>query len=250
MNEILATGEIALIGRHPAASNAVFLVEVTLASQVTRAIYKPVAGERALWDFPEGKLAQHEVAASVLNDALHLGLVPLTVWREDAPHGAGSLQLWIDDATIEDVEIQTELADGWLHVLDAELQDGTDVVVAHRDRDDLRTLAFFDAIINNGDRKAGHLLRDPAGALWAVDHGVAFHAEPKLRTVLWGFAGQPIDEQLSLRLHEVASSVDALSQWLNPAELEALQLRVQSLLEQRVFPQPSGEWPSIPWPIY
>jgi uncharacterized repeat protein (TIGR03843 family) len=250
MSEILASGEIAIIGRHPAASNAVFLVEVSLAAQITRAIYKPVAGERALWDFPDGNLARHEVAASVLDTALGMGHVPRTVWREDAPHGAGSLQQWIEDATIEDVAIQTELSDGWLHVLDAELQDGTDVVVAHRDRPDLRTVALFDALMNNGDRKAGHLLRDPAGALWAVDHGVAFHPDPKLRTVLWGFAGQAIDEPLTQRLQGVASALDALSQWLDPAEIAALQLRTQSLMHQGVFPHPSGEWPSIPWPIY
>lgn len=250
MSDVLEFGRISVIGRHPAASNAVFLVEVSSDDETTRALYKPVAGERALWDFPGGGLARREVAAHVLSVGLGLPFVPTTVWREDAPHGPGSLQQWIDDATVLDVDVLRDLDDGWLRVLDAELEDGTDVIVAHRDSEELRAIAVLDALMNNADRKAGHLLRDPAGHLWAVDHGVAFHHEAKLRTVLWGFAGSPLPEQLLDVLRRVPQALDALQPWISLHEIEAVRLRAASLLEQGVFPHPSGEWPSIPWPIY
>ena len=250
MNALLESGEISILGRHPAASNAVFLVDVTLHDATARAIYKPVAGERPLWDFPEGNLARREVAASEFVSALGFTFVPLTVWRDSAPHGAGSLQLWIEDATVEDVEIMDAPGDGWLRVLDAELQDGTPVVVAHRDADELRTIALLDAIMNNGDRKAGHLLRDPQGELWAVDHGVTFHTDPKLRTVLWGFLDEPISRELQQVLRAVPSALPTVAPWLNTAEIAGIQQRTDELLAKGTFPRPSGEWPAIPWPIY
>lgn len=250
MSRLLETGEITIIGRHPQASNAVFVVEVAGDAGTTRAIYKPVAGERQLWDFPEGELARREVAAYRLASALGFGFVPTTVWREDAPHGPGSLQQWIDDAALQDVEVLSEAGEGWLHVLDAELQDGTAVVVAHRDAAELRAVAMFDALMNNADRKAGHLLRDPSGGLWAVDHGVTFHAEPKLRTVLWGFVGQPLADGLLEALTRVPAVLDTVTGWISEEEIDAVQSRADSLLGRGVFPAPSGEWPAIPWPIW
>ncbi len=250
MTALLEAGEISILGRHPAASNAVFLVDVTLGDATARAIYKPVAGERPLWDFPEGNLARREVAASAFVTALGFSFVPPTVWREKAPHGAGSLQLWIDDATITDVEIMAVLHDGWLRVLDAELHDGTPVIVAHRDADELRAIALLDAVMNNGDRKAGHLLRDPQGRLWAVDHGVTFHTDPKLRTVLWGFLDEPIPSDLLQVLRAVPSALHTVAPWLNPTEIAGIQERTDELLANGIFPRPSGEWPAIPWPIY
>lgn len=250
MKTLLQSGEISILGRHPAASNTVFLVDVTLQDVTARAIYKPVAGERPLWDFPQGNLARREVAASAFITALGFAFVPPTVWRDEAPYGAGSLQLWVDDATIEDVEIMDVLSDGWLRVLDAELQDGTPVIVAHRNADELRAIALLDAVMNNGDRKAGHLLRDPRGALWAVDHGVTFHTDPKLRTVLWGFLDEPISSDLQEVLRAVPNALHAVGPWLSPAEIDGIQQRTHELLTTGVFPRPSGEWPAIPWPIY
>ena len=250
MSALLESGEISIIGRHPAASNAVFLVDVTLDEVSERAIYKPVAGERPLWDFPEGNLARREVAAFAFVSALGFSFVPPTVWRESAPHGAGSLQLWIDEANIEDVDIVDVISDGWLRVLDAELHDGTAVMVAHRDADELRAVALLDAVMNNGDRKAGHLLRDPQGELWVVDHGVTFHTDPKLRTVLWGFVDEPIPRDLQEVLRAVPTALYAVAPWLDTAEVEAIRQRAEALLAAGVFPRPSGEWPAIPWPIY
>ena len=250
MSELLSSGAVQIVGRHPVASNAVFVVDVELDDRRERAIYKPVAGERELWDFPSGNLARREVAAYRFANALGIDVIPVTVWRDDLQHGPGSLQRWIDDAEPKDVEVVTEVADGWLHVLDAELQDGTPVVVAHRDSPDLRMLAVLDALMNNADRKAGHVLRDPDGKLWAVDHGVTFHAESKLRTVLWGFVGQPLDDAHVEALVAVPNALDAVSDWLDDIELDAIQGRADSLLGRGLFPAPSGEWPAIPWPIW
>lgn len=250
MTKSLDSADVTIIGRHPAASNAVFVVELDTGAAPTRAMYKPIAGERQLWDFPDGALARREVAAHRFASALGVTHIPATVWRDDLPHGPGSLQTWIEDATLDDVVVVESMDEGWLHVLDAELQDGSPVVVAHRDAPELRTIALFDALINNADRKAGHLLRDGDSALWAVDHGVAFHVEPKLRTVLWGFIGQPLADDLVDMLTRVPSALDVLTDWISEQEIDAVQGRADSLLGRGVFPAPSGEWPAIPWPIW
>ena len=244
-------GPITIIGRHPRASNAVFLVDVQGDDGTVRALYKPVSGERPLWDFPRGELARREVATYAVAQALALDVVPDTVWRTDAPLGPGSLQRWITDASLDDVEVAQDVPPGWHHVLDAELEDGTPVCLIHRDDAALRALALLDAIVNNGDRKAGHILRDRNGHLWAVDHGVTFHAEPRLRTVLWGFVGEAIDTDLLARLDaELLTRLPALTAALDDAELHALTRRIQSLREAGVHPGPSPEWPAIPWPVY
>lgn len=250
MSELLERGGIELLGRHPAASNAVFLVEVTLDDERTRGLYKPVAGERPLWDFPDGALARREVAAHRFVDALGLPWVPRTVWREDAPHGPGSLQAWIEDADVDDVIVTTAVGEGWLPVLEAQLEDGTDVVVAHRDDEELRWVALLDALMNNADRKAGHLLRDSERRLHLVDHGVTFHAEPKLRTVLWGFAGQPLAEEHLRLLQRVPTALEAVAEFLSGPDLEAAAERAAALAATGTFPLPSPHWPAIPWPVY
>lgn len=248
---LLREGAIEFIGRHPEASNAVFVVSVRDAGgTATRAIYKPIAGERPLWDFPRGELARREVAAYALAVAMGFSFIPETVWRDDAPAGPGSLQRWIEDAEIQDVDVVPDASPGWRHVLDAQLSDGTAVQLVHRDLDELRALALFDAVVNNGDRKGGHILRDPAGTLCAVDHGVTFHAEPRLRTVLWGFEGEVIPSGLLERLSLDVRAVPELIQTLDDEELQALERRIAQLRTDKVFPGPSEEWPSIPWPVY
>lgn len=250
MNDWLSNGTITVIGRHTQASNAVFVVECVRDDATCRAIYKPAAGERSLWDFPDAVLAQREVAAYAVAQALGFTFVPPTIWREDAPAGPGSLQLWIDDADVADVAVVTELPSGWLSVLDAELQDGTAVQVAHIDSDELRALALFDAVVNNADRKAGHILRGPDQGMWAVDHGVTFHAEPKLRTVLWGFAGEEIPTALLDRVSPSLAQLPEVVAAIDEREIDALLRRIEELQRSRTFPPPSPEWPAIPWPIF
>lgn len=250
MIELLQHGTLQIVGRHPEASNAVFVVECTVADERVSALYKPTAGERPLWDFPDVTLAAREVAAYEMSEALGLSIVPETVWRDDGPAGPGSLQRWIDDARLDDVAVVSDLDDGWLPVMEAQLTDGTEVVVAHRDTDALRAFAFFDAVINNADRKAGHLLRDADSRLWGVDHGVTFHTEPKLRTVLWGFAGERIPDALLATLEIDVRKIPALRRTLSDAEFSALETRIRGLSESGRFPLPSPDWPAIPWPIY
>ena len=250
MMRLLSNGEITVLGRHPQASNAVFVVECVLGDDQCRAVYKPAAGERPLWDFPDAVLGRREVAAYEVAQACGFGFVPPTVWRDDAPLGPGSLQQWIDDAVLVDVAVLPELPENWRHVLDAELTDGTPVTVGHVDSDELRALALFDAVVNNADRKAGHIMRDSAGTLWAVDHGVTFHAEPKLRTVLWGFSGDPIPAALLDRIRPDMLGLDAVAAALTKDEQMALAQRIARLRETGVYPEPSPDWPAIPWPIF
>lgn len=250
MINLLRTGATTIIGRHPLSSNAAYVVECEADDRRVRAIYKPATGERPLWDFPDAVLGLREVAAFELAQALGLPLIPPTVWREDLPLGPGSMQQWIEDASIDDVAVVQERAGGWLHVLDAELTDGTAVQVVHRDLPELRQLALLDAVMNNADRKAGHLLRDNDGRLWAVDHGVTFHNEPKLRTVLWGFAAETIDTDLLTRLDERVAQLPAIARALRDVEVGALAKRIRELRERGTYPLPSTDWPAIPWPIF
>lgn len=210
----LETAKIQTVGRIVAASNASIFCKVG----TVNAIYKPIAGERPLWDFQEGQLAYREVAAYLVSNALGLDCVPPTILRE-GPFGLGSLQLWIDD--IEAV------GDRYLE-----------------ESPELRKIALLDAVVNNTDRKIGHLLYKD-GEVFGCDHGVTFHQEYKLRTVLWQFADQPLNEQ------EIAilSNFDCdLSDLLSDAEIEALHVRIANLLQEGKFPLPPTDWPAIPWP--
>lgn len=258
--DVLAFGEIVFEGRLVDASNVALLGQLELGDIRTRVIYKPVEGERALWDFPDGTLAEREAAAFVLSAVGGWNLVPPTVLRE-GPLGTGSVQLWVDAVegatqSLVDVVPPAELAPGWLPVLEVRLADGTAVVVAHADRPELASAAVFDVVINNADRKGSHLVLDQSGSLWGFDHGVSCHAEPKLRTVLWGWVGQPLPEAELARL-------DALSGWLNnprspasrtlkgllsPAEVDAVRRRIADLLTTGRFPQPNSRGPAVPWP--
>jgi uncharacterized repeat protein (TIGR03843 family) len=258
--DVLTFGEIELEGRLVDASNVALRGRLELGDIRTRVIYKPIEGERSLWDFPDGTLAEREAAAFVLSAVGGWNLVPPTVLRE-GPLGPGSVQLWVDAVegatqSLIDVVSPAELGQGWLPVLEAQLADGTPVVVAHADRPELAAAAVFDVVINNADRKGSHLVLDQSGSLWGFDHGVSCHAEPKLRTVLWGWVGQPLPETELARL-------EALSGWLsNPrtpvsrtlngllsaAEVEAVGRRIASLLTTRRFPGPNSRGPAVPWP--
>lgn len=250
MIESLRLGDVTILGRHPQASNMALVVECTLDDRTARALYKPASGERPLWDFPGAVLGRREVAAFEFAIALGFDFVPPTIWRDDLPLGPGSLQLWIEDASTSDVDVFATVPSGWLPVLEATTEDGGRVHVAHCDDPDLRALAFLDVLMNNADRKAGHLLRDARGSLHAVDHGVTFHVEPKLRTVLWGFASQPIDSELLQRADPAVVELPALQGSLTSEELSALASRIETLRTEQVYPMPSPDWPAIPWPIF
>ena len=226
---ILTLGEMSVTGRLVDASNATLYAKVVHESSEITAIYKPVAGERPLWDFPDGTLADREFAAFRVSEFLGLDLVPLTILR-DGPYGIGMVQEWID------IDESIDLANYF-----------------SQDLPQLRAMAFFDAIINNTDRKIGHLLPDENGNLYGCDHGVTFHEQDKLRTVLWQWAGDDltVEELKALELIKATLGKELdLSANLTQPEIEALLSRVERLFESGTMPLPNPEWPAIPWPAF
>lgn len=249
------------MGRLAEASNHAFLVRVSRADASLAAIYKPVAGERPLWDFPDGTLAGRETAAFLLSHAGGWNIVPETVLRE-GPHGVGSVQRWVGDPYaaqeyVVDVVSPDAIPEGWVPVLRGEGEDGTPVVVVHEDSPAVASVAAFDAVINNSDRKGSHLVREGV-TVRGFDHGVSLHVEDKLRTVLWGFAGRPLPAEETDRLRRLrqalsgrsgdAALVSELGALLTDAELQALDARLARLLELPAYPLPGEGWPAIPWP--
>lgn len=238
-------GALRMIGQLTDASNATF-VAADEADQ--RWVYKPVAGESPLWDFPAGTLGRREVAAFALSDALGLDIVPPTFWCE-GPLGEGSAQRWVDGAPTPLIDLlePEELTDAWLPILLANTQDGRQVVLAHRDDARLRKVAIFDALVNNADRKASHLIAN-GEALRGVDHGVSMHVEPKLRTVLWGWADEPLTEDELVLVRQAAGVGDPLAPGLDDDEWAALIGRAEALFAAGEMPSPDGRRPAIPWP--
>ncbi|WP_202436710.1 SCO1664 family protein [Streptomyces sp. SID5910] len=255
--ELLARGELTVRGRIREASNAALYCTVAHEGREAACIYKPVAGERPLWDFPDGTLAQREVAAYEVSEATGWGLVPPTVLR-DGPYGEGMVQLWIDavpESELLALVDAEEPGPGWKAVAFAEVDEGRTALLVHADDERLRRLAVLDAVVNNADRKGGHLLPAAGERLYGIDHGVTFHAENKLRTLLWGWAGDPLTAEalaaldaLQEALKDGAPLAARLGGLITPAELDATRARVGALLETGKHPEPSGEWPAIPWP--
>ncbi|QWB26657.1 MULTISPECIES: SCO1664 family protein [Streptomyces] len=255
--ELLARGEITVRGRIRDASNAALYCTVAYDGQEAACVYKPVAGERPLWDFPDGTLAQREVAAYEVSEATGWGLVPPTVLR-DGPYGEGMCQLWIEaapDAELLALVDGEEPEPGWKAIGFAEVGEGRTALLVHADDERLRRLAVLDAVINNADRKGGHLLPTGEGRLYGIDHGVTFNAENKLRTLLWGWAGEPFTpeaadvlEGLRKGLAEGGALTARLEPLITAVEIDAVRARVGALLASGTHPEPSGEWPAIPWP--
>ncbi|MFD9790732.1 SCO1664 family protein [Streptomyces sp. NPDC059070] len=261
--ELLTKGELTVRGRIREASNAVLYCSVAHEGESVSCVYKPVAGERPLWDFPDGTLAQREVAAYEVCAALGWDLVPPTVLR-DGPYGEGMVQLWIESADGESEEAGAGLlalvdaeepGEGWKAVGLADVGEGRTALLVHADDERLRRLAVLDAVINNGDRKGGHLLPAAGGALFGIDHGVTFHVDDKLRTLLWGWAGEPLPAEAVAALTGLRAALAAgeplatrLAELITAGELDALRGRVARLLADGVHRSPSGEWPPIPWP--
>ncbi|EPD61447.1 MULTISPECIES: SCO1664 family protein [unclassified Streptomyces] len=258
--ELLADGELTVRGRIREASNAALYCTISHEGREAACIYKPVAGERPLWDFPDGTLAQREVAAYEVSEATGWGLVPPTVLRE-GPYGEGMVQLWIEASADGDAPELLALVDaeepepGWKAIGLAEVGEGRTALLVHADDVRLRRLSVLDAVINNADRKGGHLLPTSEGRLYGIDHGVTFNTENKLRTLLWGWAGEPLDPEAVAVLKTLQEALGAqgalaarLSALITGAELDATRARVAELLESGKHPEPGGEWPAIPWP--
>lgn len=255
--ELLAEGELRVRGRIREASNAVLFGTVAYEGQEASCVYKPVAGERPLWDFPDGTLAQREVAAYEVSEATGWGLVPPTVLR-DGPYGEGMVQLWIEaapEAGLLALVDGEEPEPGWKAIGLAEVGEGKTALLVHADDERLRRLAVLDAVINNADRKGGHLLPTEAGRLYGIDHGVTFNVDDKLRTLLWGWAGEPLTAEaiealgaLRAGLKEGGELAVRLAGLITDAEVAATRARVEALLASGKHPEPSGQWPAIPWP--
>ena len=233
MNEIvthLEQGTLEVTGRLVDASNATLYANCSLAEKSMPVIYKPVAGERPLWDFPDGNLAQREYAAYLISELGEFHIVPPTVLR-DGPFGIGMVQQWID------------------------LDESIDLAEFYRtDNSELRKMALFDAVVNNTDRKIGHLLPVSLDKVFGCDHGVTFHEEDKLRTVLWQWANQQFTTNEVERLKEleqaIANSSEDLLTLITENELLALKSRINRLLAEGTFPTPSEDWPAVPWPPF
>ncbi|MFJ8587087.1 SCO1664 family protein [Streptomyces sp. NPDC093595] len=254
---LLARGELTVRGQVREASNAVLLCSVAYEGREAECVYKPVAGERPLWDFPDGTLAQREVAAYEVSEATGWGLVPPTVLR-DGPYGPGMVQLWIEgdpSASLLALVDGEDPGDGWKAVGLAQVAEDRTALLVHADDVRLRRLAVLDAVINNGDRKGGHLLPAADGRLYAIDHGVTFNVDDKLRTLLWGWAGEPLPAEalevlaaLEASLAPGAPLATRLAELLTAAEVTAVRERVAALRASGRHPEPSGRWPAIPWP--
>jgi len=231
--DILAHGEIELKGQFVWGSNYTFLVYVQQHELPLQAVYKPVKGERELWDFPPETLAQREFGAFLVSEALGWHFVPATIIREDGPYGAGMLQLFIP----HDPEKT------YFSLTDDEKQR-------------LKATAIFDIILNNADRKGSHLLYDRTGKLWVIDHGICFHQEPKLRTVIWDFIGEPIPENILADVRNLGKAVrkkgelrEKLQDLLLPGELSALSARIEGIVSHPIFPQPAENFRPFPYPL-
>ena len=227
---ILAQGRVELQGRLPWSSNATFLVTIAHEETTIPAVYKPRRGERPLWDFPEG-LFLREVAAFLLSEELGWGIVPETVARVDAPLGPGSVQRFVP-------------ADFTQHYFT--------LLEQPEHHDALRTVAAFDLVANNADRKSGHCLLGDDGRIWAIDNGLCFHAAPNLRTVIWDFSGQALPDRLLGDIERLAATVEELPELeklLRPAEIAALARRAGMVARRGVFPDPGVSHRAYPWPL-
>jgi len=230
LHKVMSEGTLTVTGRLVDASNATLFGTIVDEDEEVRVIYKPIAGERPLWDFPDGNLAQREYAAFMVSEIGGWKLVPLTILR-DGPFGRGMVQQWID------IDEEVDLA-----------------LFYREDRPSLREMALFDAVINNTDRKIGHLIPSPDGKLYGCDHGVTFHEEDKLRTVLWQWSSQEFsqDELQRLRnlLEALSQDEELFTSLITIGEFKALLARIDRLIVEGAFPEPSDQWPAVPWPPF
>jgi hypothetical protein len=228
---LLCDGVLDLEGRLLDASNVTLVGTIRAGALAAEAVYKPVAGERPLWDFPDGTLAGREISAFLVSEATGWRVVPPTVLR-DGPFGPGMVQIWMDGD--EHVDLGA---------------------FVRRDDPELRRMAVYDAVVNNADRKGGHIIPMPDGHVYGVDHGICFSVEPKLRTLLWRWAGKQLPGEAIEMLERLADELrddlgEQLHEHLTRREVRATQQRVAELLRTRRHPEPNGDWPALPWPPF
>jgi uncharacterized repeat protein (TIGR03843 family) len=250
----LVTAELTVTGRIRTASNATFLGSIGEVAVV----YKPIAGESPLWDFPDGTLAQREVAAYLVSQALGWDVVPRT-WLRDGPLGEGMVQLWQEqdpDHSAVDLVLTDQVpTTGWKHVLEGRDEDGRSVTLVHEDSPGLRRMAVFDIVVNNADRKGDHVLAMTDGRRHGVDHGLTFHRDHKLRTVLWGWLGDALSAEELDGIDRVSAGLrDELGRdlagLLSAPEITSLAGRCARLRSAGRFPGPAGGMPAVPWPLF
>jgi uncharacterized repeat protein (TIGR03843 family) len=250
----LVGGELRLTGRISTASNATFLGHI----DDIAVVYKPVAGERPLWDFPDGTLAGREAAAYLVSESFGWNVVPRT-WLREGPLGWGMVQLWKEPDPEQDpvdlVPADEMPETGWRHVLYGTDEDDREVALIHEDSVALRRMAVFDIVVNNADRKGAHVLPMVDGHRHGVDHGLTFHVEHKLRTVLWGWLGDELTADELAGVERVRSRIGgelgaSLAGLVNEIEIEALAERCDRLVREARFPAPHGHMPAVPWPLF
>ena len=232
LQQVLRHGDLKIKGQFTLGSNYTFLVDVNYQDTTVPAVYKPTRGEQPLWDFEENTLALREVAAYVVSEQLGFHIVPFTILRDDGPYGAGSLQQFIQ-------------YDPEYHYFN----------FSSEDRERLRPVVLFDLFVNNADRKGSHVFFETdissasgTSKLFAIDHGICFHSEDKLRTVLWDFGGQKIPDDLLSLLSKITDLTPLLEPYLTPYEIEALCTRADSILKKRHFPRQPRDRRAMPWP--
>jgi uncharacterized repeat protein (TIGR03843 family) len=249
----LVSAELTLTGRITTASNATFLGSIGDAVVV----YKPIAGERPLWDFPDGVLAYQEMAAYLVSESFGWNVVPHT-WLRDGPFGEGMVQLWQERDPMQNA-VDLVAADdvpeaGWKNVLEGQDNTGQMVTLIHEDTPALRRMAVFDVVVNNADRKGDHILAMRDGHRHGVDHGLTFHSDHKLRTVLWGWLGEALTDEELDGIDRVSEALDGelgrdLADLLSADKIVSLAARCARLRLAGRFPGPSGEMPAMPWPL-
>lgn len=250
----LVTAELTLTGRITTASNATFLGSIG----DVEVVYKPIAGESPLWDFPHGTLAHREVAAYLVSQVFGWDIVPRT-WLRDGPFGDGMVQLWQEQdpaqRAVSLLATDQVSGTGWKHVLEGQDENGRMVALVHEDTPALRRMAVFDMIVNNADRKGDHILAMTDGHRHGVDHGLTFHHDHKLRTVLWGWLGEPLTAEERNGVDRVADGLNGglgrgLAGLLSAEEIASLATRCARLRLAGRFPAPSGGMPAVPWPLF
>lgn len=252
---ILYAGELTLTGRLVDSSNNALVGVVDDAGVTLQCVYKPIQGERPLWDFPHGNLAAREVAAYEVSRVAGWDCVPVTVLRQ-GPFGLGMVQQWITEVSptpLVDVFPVDHVPAGWASIAEFSTAAGETVTMAHSLVTPLATIAGFDLVINNADRKGAHLL--PVGdKIWSVDHGLTFHQQPKLRTVLWGWAGDELPTTVQTGLERLKQALsgptlpDKLAALITIGQYDSLCDRITALMDTPVFPLPPADRPAIAWP--
>ena len=250
----LVTAELTLTGRITTASNATFLGSIG----ETTVVYKPIAGEKPLWDFPEGCLAHREMAAYLVSEAFTWNVVPRT-WLRDGPFGEGMVQLWQetdpDQSAVDLIAAEDVPESGWKQVLEGQDESGRVVALVHEDTSPLRRMAVFDVVVNNADRKGDHILASADGHRYGVDHGLTFHTDHKLRTVLWGWLGEELTSDELAGVDRISGALNGelgreLTDLLTADEIAALDARCARLRSAGRFPAPRGNMSAVPWPLF